>query len=104
MNWIVLILSGVGESAWATALGYIDGIHKPIPIIVFVAGMLLSMLGLSYAMKTIPTGTAYAVWTGIGAALTVVIGMFLKTEPISVARILLLIGLVGCVIGLKVVS
>ncbi|WP_302963597.1 multidrug efflux SMR transporter [uncultured Adlercreutzia sp.] len=62
------------------------------------------MLGLSFAVKTLPTGTAYAVWVGVGAALTVVYGMATGTEPASLARILPIAGLVGCVIGLKLVG
>ncbi|MCI8424385.1 MAG: QacE family quaternary ammonium compound efflux SMR transporter, partial [Adlercreutzia sp.] len=70
----------------------------------FAFALVLSMLGLSYAVKTLPTGTAYAVWVGIGAALTVVYGMVAGTEPASWPRILLIAGLIGCVIGLKLVS
>ncbi len=66
--------------------------------------LVLPMLGLSFAVKTLPTGTAYAVWVGIGAALTVIYGMVTGSEPASLARILLIVGLVGCIIGLKLVS
>ena len=104
MAWIVLVASGMMESVWATALGKMDGFSKPLPRIVFVVGMVLSMTGLGCAMKSIPTGTAYPVWTGIGAALTVVIGIVTKTEPVSALKIALLIGLIACVIGLKLVS
>jgi len=104
MAWLVLIASGVMESVWAIALGKMDGFNKPLPLIVFIAALTLSMTGLGYSMKTIPTGTAYSVWTGIGASLTVIIGIFTKTEPVSVLKIIFLIGLVSCVIGLKAVS
>ena len=104
MSWIVLVISGVMESVWATALGRMDGFHKPVPVIVFIVGMTLSMLGLGYSMRTISTGTAYAVWTGIGAALTIVIGIATGTESVSAAKVILLIGLLSCVIGLKAVS
>ncbi|MFR5828294.1 MAG: DMT family transporter [Adlercreutzia equolifaciens] len=66
--------------------------------------LVLSMLGLSFAVKTLPTGTAYAVWVGIGAALTVIYGMVTGSEPANLARILLIAGLVGCVIGLKLID
>ena len=104
MAWIVLIASGVMESVWATALGKMDGFSKPLPLIVFIVGLTFSMVGLGYSMRTIPTGTAYSVWTGIGAALTVIIGIVKKTEPVSILKIIFLVGLVSCVIGLKVVS
>ena len=70
---------------------------------VFTAALVLSMGGLAWAMRTLPTGTAYAVWVGIGAALTVGFGMVTGTEPVSAVRALLLAGLVGCVVGLKLV-
>lgn len=104
MNWIVLIASGVMESVWAIALGKSEGFSHAGPTIVFLVALILSMLGLSYAVRTLPTGTAYAVWVGIGAALTVVYGMVTGAEPASWPRILLIAGLIGCVIGLKLVS
>lgn len=103
LAWIVLIVSGVFESVWATALGKSEGFAKLIPDLVFVAGILFSMFGLAYAMREIPTGTAYAVWVGIGATLTVAYAMVTGSESASLARILLIIGLVACVIGLKLV-
>ena len=75
MNWLVLIASGVMESVWAIALGKSEGFTHAGPTVVFVVALVLSMLGLSFAVKTLPTGTAYAVWVGIGAALTVIYGM-----------------------------
>lgn len=92
------------ESVWAIALGKSEGFTHPGPTIVFIVALVLSMLGLSLAVKTLPTGTAYAVWVGIGAALTVAYGMVTGSEPASFARILLIAGLVGCVIGLKLVD
>ncbi|SDM25698.1 quaternary ammonium compound-resistance protein SugE [Geodermatophilus siccatus] len=70
--------------------------------VVFAVALLLSMLGLAYAMRELPVGTAYAVWVGIGAVLTVVIAMVSGEEPASLVRLLLLAGIVGCVVGLKV--
>jgi len=102
--WIILIVSGLLEAVWATALGKSEGFTKLVPTIVFGVGLVLSMIGLAVAMRDIPTGTAYAVWVGIGAALTVTYAMVTGAEPVSVVKVLLILGLVGCVIGLKVVS
>ncbi|WP_235537184.1 DMT family transporter [Nocardioides sp. Soil805] len=101
MAWFVLILSGVLEAVWAVALGRSEGFSRPVPSVVFVVGLVLSMGGLAYAMRTLPVGTAYAVWVGIGAALTVGVGMATGTESVSAVRLLLIAGLVGCVVGLK---
>ena len=103
MAWVVLIVSGVLEAVWATALGRAEGFTRLAPSIVFLVALALSMVGLSYAVKTLPTGTSYAVWVGIGASLTVAYGMLSGTEPVSVAKVLLIIGLIACVIGLKLV-
>lgn len=103
MAWIVLVASGVLEAVWATALGRAEGFTKLVPSLVFLAALVLSMAGLSYAVKSLPTGTAYAVWVGIGASLTVVYGMLSGTEPVSVAKVLLIAGLIACVVGLKLV-
>jgi len=104
MSWIILIASGVLEAVWATALGKSAGFTKLWPTVIFGAALLLSMGGLAVAMRSIPIGTAYAVWVGIGAALTVLYAMIFGGEPTSVLKILLILGLVGCVIGLKLVD
>lgn len=104
MSWIVLILSGVLEAVWATALGRSEGFSKLWPSVIFGVALVASMGGLAFAMREIPTGTAYAVWVGIGAALTVVVAMISGTEAISVVKVLLVLGLVACVIGLKLVG
>ena len=104
LAWIVLVCSGMMEAVWATALGKSDGFTHPLPSIVFVVGLILSMLGLGYATKTLPIGTAYAVWVGIGAALTVTYSIVTGAEPVSVIKIVLIVALVGCVVGLKLVS
>ncbi|PPG55449.1 ligand-binding protein SH3 [Rathayibacter sp. AY2B7] len=103
MSWIVLILSGVLEAVWATALGKSEGFTRLGPSVVFGVGDVASMAGLAYAMRELPTGTAYAVWVGIGAALTVLYGMFFGREGFSLVRTLLVLGIVGCVVGLKLV-
>ncbi|MGR6964909.1 DMT family transporter [Geodermatophilus sp. URMC 61] len=102
MSWLVLVLSGVLEAVWATALGRSEGFSRLVPSVVFGVAMTLSMVGLAYAMRELPVGTAYAVWVGIGAVLTVVIAMVSGEEPVSPVRLLLLAGIVGCVVGLKV--
>ena len=104
MPWFVLVGSGCLEAVWAVALGRSQGFSRPVPTVVFVVGLAASMGGLSVALRTIPVGTGYAVWVGIGAALTVVYGMATGTEPVSLLRLLLIVGLVGCVVGLKLVS
>lgn len=104
MAWLVLILSGVLESVWATALSASQGFRRLVPTVVFAVSLLASMAGLAFAMTSISTGTAYAVWVGIGATLTVVWGFITKQDKPTVARILLLVLLVGSVVGLKVVS
>ncbi|MDT0115676.1 SMR family transporter [Microbacterium sp. PRF11] len=104
MSWIVLIVSGILEAVWATALGRSEGFTKLWPSVIFGVALVASMGGLAFAMREIPTGTAYAVWVGIGAALTVVVAMVGGTETVSVLKVLLVLGLVGCVIGLKLVG
>ena len=102
MYWLVLVLSGVLEAVWATALGRSEGFSRLGPTLVFAVAALVSFAGLAYAMKGLPVGTAYAVWVGIGAALTAGYAMWSGDEPASVVRVLLLVGIVACVIGLKV--
>jgi quaternary ammonium compound-resistance protein SugE len=102
VSWLVLVFSGVLEAVWATALGRTEGFTRLTPTVVFLAGLAASMGGLAYAMRGLPVGTAYAVWVGIGAALTAGYAMWSGQEPVSALRLLLLLGIVGCVIGLKV--
>lgn len=104
MDWAVLVLSGVMEAVWATALDRSDGFSNAIPTIVFLVGMLLSMLGLGYAVRTLPIGVAYAVWTGIGVIATAGFSMATGAEPASLVKVLLLVGLVACIAGLRIVS
>lgn len=103
MSWFVLVLSGVLEAVWATALGRSEGFTRLAPSLVFGVALVLSMAGLAYAMRELPVGTSYAIWVGIGASLTVVYAMVTGTEPVSLAKVLLIMGLIGCVVGLKVV-
>lgn len=101
MAWLVLVLSGVLEAVWAVALGKSEGFSRLMPSMVFLVALAASMAGLAYAMRAIPIGTAYAVWVGIGAALTVTFSMVTGDESASLIRVLLLCGLVGCIVGLK---
>lgn len=101
MPWLVLVVSGILEAVWAVSLGKTQGFTKLVPTGVFLVAIVASMVGLAYALRSLPTGTAYAVWVGIGAALTVAYGMWTGDEPVSVAKILLLVGLISCIAGLK---
>ncbi len=102
--WIILIVSGVFEAVWATALGKSEGFTKLWPTVVFAVGCAISMAGLAIALREIPTGTGYAVWVAVGASLTVIYGMITGAESVSLLKILLLLGIVACGIGLKLVS
>lgn len=104
MAWFVLIVSGMLEAVWASSLAASNGFRKWRPTLLFFVSMTLSMVGLAWAMQSLPTGTAYAVWVGIGAALTLLWAFVTRQEQPTVARVLLLVLLVGSVVGLKVVS
>ncbi|WP_460773803.1 DMT family transporter [Microbacterium sp. GXF7504] len=104
MSWIILVASGVLEAVWATALGRSENFTKLWPTVVFGVALVGSMVGLGFAMREITVGTAYAVWVGIGAALTVLYAMFFGGEGFSLVKVLLILGLIGCVIGLKLVG
>lgn len=104
MAWIVLILSGMLEAVWAAALTASRGFTRWRPALLFLVSLALSMAGLAWAMKELPTGTAYAVWVGVGATLAVSWGFVTGQERATRARVLLLVLLVGSVVGLKAVS
>ncbi len=104
MSWLILIASGAMETVWARALAASKGFRKPVAVAVFLIAMALSLMGLSLALRSIPVGTAYAVWVGVGASLTVIVGILRKEESASVARIVLLVILISSVVGLKAVS
>ena len=101
MSWFVLIISGVLEAVWATALDRSQGFSRLAPSVIFVAALIASMLGLTYAMRDLPVGTAYAVWVGIGAVLTVAYAMGTGQEPVSALKIVFLLMIVIGVVGLK---
>ncbi|WP_316528936.1 DMT family transporter [Kitasatospora brasiliensis] len=102
MAWLVLIVSGFLETVWAVALESSKGFTRLVPSLVFGVAVTLSMGGLAYAMRTIPIGTGYAVWVGIGAVGTAVYGMAVLGDPATVARIGCLLLIVSGVVGLKV--
>ena len=101
MAWIALVVSGVLETVWAAALAQSRGFARVVPSVVFGVALVLSMLGLAYALRTIPVGTGYAIWVGIGAAGTAAYGMVALGEPATAARLLCLVAIVGGVAGLK---
>ncbi|MDQ4144387.1 MAG: SMR family transporter [Actinomycetota bacterium] len=103
MAWFILVLSGVLEAVWATALDKSEGFTRLAPSVVFTLTLVLSMGGLAYALRDLPVGTSYAVWVGIGAVLTAAYAMVTGAESASVPKVLLLAGIIGCVVGLKLV-
>jgi quaternary ammonium compound-resistance protein SugE len=104
MAWLILVASGVLEAVWATAMDRSDGFSRLIPSLIFAVSLLFSMAGLAFAMRSLPTGTSYAVWVGIGAALTVGYAMPAGEETASPVKVLLIAGVVACIAGLKLVS
>ncbi|OQO93173.1 ligand-binding protein SH3 [Saccharomonospora piscinae] len=103
MSWFVLIVSGVLEAVWATALGRSEGLSRLGPSVVFFTALAASMAGLAYAMRELPVGTSYAVWVGVGAVLTVLYAMATGQEPVSTMKVVFLAMIVGGVVGLKLV-
>lgn len=101
MNWIILAVSGLFETVWAVALGKSAGFTRLLPSAVFAVALVASMAGLAVAMRTLPVGTAYAVWVGIGAVGTAVFGMLYLGEPVTVVRLCCLLLIVAGVVGLK---
>lgn len=104
MAWLILVISGVLEAVWATALSKTEGFTRLWPSVIFGVALVFSMIGLAIAMRSLPPGTSYAVWVGIGAVLTVGYAMITGAESTSVIKVLLMLGLVGCIVGLKAVS
>ncbi|MEU3213890.1 multidrug efflux SMR transporter [Nocardiopsis alba] len=101
MAWLVLVISGLLETAWAAALNASQGFTRLWPSVTFVVTLALSMAGLAYALRTIPLGTGYAVWVSIGVVGTALIGSFFLGEGFSLLKALCLIAIVAGVIGLK---
>lgn len=104
MSWIILLVSGAFEAVWAIALDKSAGFSRLGPSLVFVVALVISMGGLAWALKTLPLGTAYAVWVGVGATLAVVYSFATGQEAVSVLKVLFLLTVVGGIIGLKVVG
>ena len=100
----MLVVSGALEAVWATALDRSQGFSRLVPSAVFLVAVVASMAGLAVAMRTLPVGTAYAVWTGIGAALTVSYAAATGEESISVLKVVFLLAIVGGVVGLKLIG
>jgi quaternary ammonium compound-resistance protein SugE len=104
MDWIILFIAGLFETAWAIGLKYTDGFTRLWPSVGTLVAMVISVVLLGYAMKSLPVGTAYAVWTGIGAVGTVILGIVLFSEPVNVGRVVSIALIIAGIIGLKVVS
>ena len=101
MAWLLILIAGLLETGWAIGLKYTDGFTRPLPSVLTIAGIVVSMLLLSIAARTLPIGTAYAVWVGIGAAGAVVLGVVLFGEPATPARLFFLGLLLAGIVGLK---
>ncbi|NCB38993.1 MAG: quaternary ammonium compound efflux SMR transporter SugE [Erysipelotrichia bacterium] len=104
MPWLILVVAGIFEVLWASGLKYSDGFTKLLPSVFTVITLVLSFVMLSMAMKNLPLGTAYTVWTGIGAAGTIVAGIFVFNEPYDFGRIACLGMIIAGVVGLKILS
>lgn len=104
MAWLVLLLAGVVEIGWAIGLKYTDGFTRLVPTIATLAAMALSLALLGMAVRTLPVGTAYAVWTGVGTVGTVLLGIFLFGESAEPLRLLFLVMNVAGIVGLKIVT
>ncbi len=104
LAWFYLLIAGFSEIGWAVGLKYTEGFSRPLPTLATLGGMIVSFYFLALAMRTIPLGTAYAVWTGIGAVGTVILGMILFGEPRNLARIACIVLILVGVLGLKVLG
>ncbi|MBD0381951.1 DMT family transporter [Paenibacillus sedimenti] len=104
MAWLYLFIAGVFEVVWAIALKFSNGFTRLVPTSITIAGMIVSFYFLAIATKTLPIGTAYAAWTGIGAAGAIIVGTLFLGEPVSLVRILFMILILVGVLGLKFTS
>ena len=104
MNWIILVVAGLFETAWALGLKYSDGFTRFWPSVFTAVTMIISVLLLGYAMKSLPVGTAYAVWVGVGAVGTVILGIVVMKDPVSAARLVSIGLIITGIIGLKLTS
>lgn len=101
MAWIILTIAGLFEIGWAVGLKYTEGFTRPIPTALTGVSLIASMILLGWAVKTLPLGTAYAVWTGIGAVGTAIVGILVFKEPATAARLVCLALIVSGILGLK---
>ena len=101
MNWVILLLAGLFEIGWAIGLKYTDGFTRLWPTVGTVASMIISLGLLGIAMKSLPVGTAYAVWVGVGAVGTAILGIVLLGEPANAGRMISLALIIAGIIGLK---
>ena len=104
MNWLILFCAGIFETVWATGLKYTDGFSRLWPTVGTLIAMAVSVWLLAIAMRTLPMGTAYAVWTGIGAVGAVILGVLLFGEPVTLPRLLCVGLIVAGLVGLKLTS
>ncbi len=104
MSWIFLVIAGIFEICFAISLKYSESFSKPIPSVLFIVFTILSYIFLNKAIETIPLGTAYAIWTGIGAVGIALIGIFFLNEPAGFWRIFFIFTLISSIIGLKFIS
>lgn len=104
MSWLYLVLAGLAEVVWAVGLKYAEGFTKVVPSVITATFMALSIWLLALALRTIPLGTGYAVWTGIGAVGTAIAGMFLFGESRAIVRLVCILMIVAGIVGLKLFS
>ena len=104
MSWLLLVVAGLLEVVWATALGVSHGFSRLVPSLVFLAAMVASMIMLGLALQRFPIGMGYATFVGIGAIGTALVGMIALGETVTLAKIICLIAIVGGVVGLKLVT
>ncbi|MEM6462832.1 MAG: quaternary ammonium compound efflux SMR transporter SugE [Pseudomonadota bacterium] len=104
MSWIILLLAGVLEIGWAIGLKYTDGFRLPMPTVLTVVAMAASLFLLGLAMRSLPLGTAYAIWTGIGTVGTVILGIYLFSEPATLVRLGCIALIMTGIVGLKLTT
>jgi quaternary ammonium compound-resistance protein SugE len=104
MAWLILVVAGLLEVGWAIGLKYTDGFTRPLPTVATVAAMVASLWLLGIAMQSLPVGTAYAVWVGVGAVGTVILGILLFDESASAGRLLSVALIIAGIVGLKLAT
>jgi quaternary ammonium compound-resistance protein SugE len=104
MNWFILIVAGLFEVGWAVGLKYTEGFTRPLPSVLTIAAMIISLGLLGIALKTLPVGSAYGIWVGVGAVGTAIVGILLFDETVSALKFVSLLLLVAGIVGLKLAS